>query len=213
MAAFTFPIPEWARTTLLSFKLPVVNRIPWTVTSALSVSCWPSVSISKVIALSTAMTRVVGAGRGVLPTWATLAAESSRKRKEKTQSDLRIGLIVAPYFLAPLCVSSPERSPASMIPLPKCPVLWHNSRHEHFYPLSPSQGNRRRANESAGLILRARAIRQRVRANAIRRSSLQRSFDQRLGQIPQRTVHRWRGGRHNRFPRNAHDRGARAHTR
>jgi hypothetical protein len=47
------------------------------------------------------MTRVVGAGRGVLPTWATLAADSSRRRKEKTQSDLRIGLIVASYFLAP----------------------------------------------------------------------------------------------------------------
>ena len=47
------------------------------------------------------MMRVVGAGRGVLPTWATLAAESSRRRKERTQSDLRIGLIVAPYFLAP----------------------------------------------------------------------------------------------------------------
>jgi len=100
MAAFTFPIPEWASTTLLSFKLPVVNRIPWTVISVLSVSCSPSVLISKVIALSTAMTRVVEAGRGMLPTWATLAAESSRRRKEKTQSDLRIGLIVAPYFLA-----------------------------------------------------------------------------------------------------------------
>jgi hypothetical protein len=42
----------------------------------------------------------VGAGRGVLPTWATLAAEISSRRKEKTQSDLRIGLIVASYFLA-----------------------------------------------------------------------------------------------------------------
>jgi hypothetical protein len=47
------------------------------------------------------MTRVLGAGRGVMPTWATLAIESSRRRKEKTQSDLRIGLIVASYFLAP----------------------------------------------------------------------------------------------------------------
>ena len=47
------------------------------------------------------MTRVVGAGRGVLPTWATLTAENSSRMKEKTQSDLRIGLIVAPYFLAP----------------------------------------------------------------------------------------------------------------
>jgi hypothetical protein len=46
------------------------------------------------------MTRVVGAGRGVSPTWATLAAESSSRIKEKTQSDLSIGLIVAPYFLA-----------------------------------------------------------------------------------------------------------------
>jgi len=48
------------------------------------------------------MIRVVGAGRGVLPTWATLAAESNRRRKEKTQSDLSIGLIVASYFLAPV---------------------------------------------------------------------------------------------------------------
>src|SRR4029077_1146697 len=101
VAAFTFPIPEWASTTLLSFKLPVVNRIPWTVISFLSVSSWPSVSIYTVIALRTAVTRVAGAGRGVLPTWATLAAGSSRTRKERTQSDLRIGLIVVPYFLAP----------------------------------------------------------------------------------------------------------------
>src|SRR5213076_2491362 len=101
IAAFTFPIPEWVSTTLLSFKLPVVNRIPWTVISVLSVSSWPSVLISKVIALRMPMTRVVGAGRGVLPTWATLAAESSSRTKEKTQSDLSIGLIVAPYLLAP----------------------------------------------------------------------------------------------------------------
>jgi len=47
------------------------------------------------------MTRVVGAGRAVLPTWARLAAEISSRMKEKTQSDLSIGLIVAPYFLAP----------------------------------------------------------------------------------------------------------------
>ena len=33
MAAFTFPIPEWASTTLLPFKLPVVNQIAWTVIS------------------------------------------------------------------------------------------------------------------------------------------------------------------------------------
>ena len=46
------------------------------------------------------MTRVVGAGRGVLPTWATLAAESSSRRKEKTQSDLSIGLIVGPCYAA-----------------------------------------------------------------------------------------------------------------
>jgi hypothetical protein len=38
MAAFTFPIPEWVSTTLLSFKLPVVNRIPWMVIFVLSVS-------------------------------------------------------------------------------------------------------------------------------------------------------------------------------
>src|SRR4029077_17322796 len=109
MAAFTFPIPEWARTTLLSFKLPVVNWIPWTVISVLSVSCWLSVSISRVIALSTAMTLVVGVDRGVLPTWATLAAESSRRSKEKTQSDLRLGLMVASYFLAPLRVCNQDR--------------------------------------------------------------------------------------------------------
>jgi hypothetical protein len=48
------------------------------------------------------MTRVLGAGRWVLPTCATLTAESSSTMKEKTQSDLRIGLIVAPYFLAPV---------------------------------------------------------------------------------------------------------------
>jgi hypothetical protein len=47
------------------------------------------------------MTRVLGAGRGLLPTWATLTAESSSRMKEKTQSDLRIGLMVASYFLAP----------------------------------------------------------------------------------------------------------------
>src|SRR5437773_1481828 len=47
------------------------------------------------------ITRVVGAGRAVLYTWATLVAKSSKRRKEKTQSDLRIGLIVASYFLAP----------------------------------------------------------------------------------------------------------------
>jgi hypothetical protein len=46
------------------------------------------------------MTRVVGAGRLVLANCATLAAESNRRMKEKTQSDLSIGLIVAPYFLA-----------------------------------------------------------------------------------------------------------------
>jgi hypothetical protein len=49
------------------------------------------------------MTLVVGVDRGVLPTWATLAAESSsRRRKEKTQRDLRLGLMVASYFLARL---------------------------------------------------------------------------------------------------------------
>jgi hypothetical protein len=48
------------------------------------------------------MTRVAGADRGVLLTWATLTAESSSRMKEKTQSDLRIGLIVGPYFLAPV---------------------------------------------------------------------------------------------------------------
>src|SRR5436189_5337319 len=100
MAAFTFPIPEWVSTTLLSFKLPVVNRIPWTVISVLSVSSCPSVSISSVIALRMPMTRVVGAGRAVLPTWATLAAEISSRTKEKTQSDLSIGLIVAPFCAA-----------------------------------------------------------------------------------------------------------------
>src|SRR4029077_7755728 len=105
MAAFTFPIPEWASTTFLSFKLPVVNRIPWTVISVLSVSSRASVSISRVIALRTAMTRVVGAGRGVLPTWATLAAESSRRRKEKTKRDLRIALIVGP------CCAAARRRP------------------------------------------------------------------------------------------------------
>jgi len=52
------------------------------------------------------MMRVVGAGRGVLPTWATLAAESSSRMKEKTQSDLSIGLIVAPYFLALIVATS-----------------------------------------------------------------------------------------------------------
>jgi hypothetical protein len=46
------------------------------------------------------MTRVVGAGREVLPTWATLAAEINSRRMKKTQSDLSIGLIVASYFLA-----------------------------------------------------------------------------------------------------------------
>src|SRR6266496_3896721 len=94
IAAFTFPIPEWVSTTFLSFKLPVVNRIPWTVISVLSVSSWESVSISSVIALRMPMTRLVGTGRAVLPTWATLAAENSSRSKEKTQSDLRIGLIV-----------------------------------------------------------------------------------------------------------------------
>src|SRR4029077_16817467 len=73
------------------------NRIPLTVISVLSVSSWPSVSISSVIALRIPMTRVMGAGRGVLPTWATLTDESNTRNKEKTQSDLRIGLIVAPY--------------------------------------------------------------------------------------------------------------------
>ncbi len=48
------------------------------------------------------MTRVVGAGRGVLPTWATLAAESSSRRRERTQSDLRIGLIVIGLSVLPL---------------------------------------------------------------------------------------------------------------
>ena len=52
------------------------------------------------------MTRVVGAGGGVLPTWATLAAESSRRRTEKTQSDLRIGLMVAPLFPSAFCASA-----------------------------------------------------------------------------------------------------------
>ena len=47
---------EWVSTTFLSFKLPVVNRIPWTVISVLSVSSWPSVSISSVIALRMPMT-------------------------------------------------------------------------------------------------------------------------------------------------------------
>src|SRR5437016_2338411 len=100
MAAFTFPIPEWVSTTFLSFKLPVVNRIPWTVISVLSVSSYPSVSISRVIALRMPMTRAVGAGRGVSPTWATLTAESSSRMKEKTQSDLSIVLIVAPFCAA-----------------------------------------------------------------------------------------------------------------
>src|SRR5947207_10986185 len=52
------------------------------------------------------MTSVGGAGRKVLPTWATLAAESSSRMKEKTQSDLSIGLIVAPYFLALIVATS-----------------------------------------------------------------------------------------------------------
>ena len=86
MAAFTFPIPEWVSTTLPSFKVPVVNRIPWTVISVLSVSSWPSVSISSVIALRMPMMRVVGAGREVvhrpgrrlLP---RVAAGGRRKRK------------------------------------------------------------------------------------------------------------------------------------
>jgi hypothetical protein len=42
------------------------------------------------------MMRVVGACRGVLPTWATLAAEIPSKMKEKTESDLRSGVIVGP---------------------------------------------------------------------------------------------------------------------
>ena len=41
-----------------------------------------------------------------------------------------------------------------------------------------------------------------------RRSSFPRSFDQRLGQIPQRAAPRGRGGGHNRFHWNAYDRGA-----
>ena len=68
MAAFTFPIPEWVSTTFLSFNVPVVNRIPWTVISVLSVSSWPSAAISRVIALRMPMMRAVEAGRGVLPT-------------------------------------------------------------------------------------------------------------------------------------------------
>src|SRR5882724_7965152 len=85
MAAFTFPIPEWASTTLLSFKLPVVNRIPWTVISVLSVSCSPSVLISKVIALSTAMTAWWKLAEGCYPPGRRLlprvAGGGRRKRK------------------------------------------------------------------------------------------------------------------------------------
>ena len=83
-----FPHPRMGQHNPSVFQAPVVNRIPWTVISVLSVSCWPSVSISRVIALRMPMMRVVGAGLGVLPTWAMLAAERSRRRKEKMQSDL-----------------------------------------------------------------------------------------------------------------------------
>jgi hypothetical protein len=62
-------------------------------------------------------------------------------------------------------------------------------------------------------ICRPRAIPPHVYANAIRRSSLPRSFDQRLGQIPERAAHRRRGRGNNRLRRNAHDRGARARIR
>ena len=50
----------------------------------------------------------------------------------------------------------------------------------------------------------ARAVRPICRPR--RRSSFPRSFDQRLGQIPQRAAPRGRGGGHNRFQRNSYDR-------
>jgi len=99
------------------------------------------------------------------------------------------------------------------IALPRCRIIRHNSRHATFYSLSSSQGHRTPANESAKPISRSRAIQPHVHSNASRHSSLPRSFDQRLGQISELAAHRRRGGGHNRFHRNAHDRGARAHTR
>src|SRR5262245_14302101 len=99
------------------------------------------------------------------------------------------------------------------IRLPKCRIIRHNSCHAALYPLFFSRGHRTPANESTRPICRPWTLQLHVHANAIRCSSLPRSFDQRLGQIPERAAHRRRGGGHNRFHRNAHDRGARAHTR
>jgi hypothetical protein len=67
------------------------------------------------------MMGAVGAGRGVLPTWATLAAESSSRTKEKTQSDLSIGLIVGP------CCAAARRRPWRTL-------FWRRGRDQFLKP-------------------------------------------------------------------------------
>ncbi len=64
------------------------------------------------------------------------------------------------------------------------------SRNAHVHSKDRTRGPRKRIGQT---ICCPRAIQSHVHANAIRRSSLPRSFDQRLGQIPERAAHRRRG--------------------
>src|SRR5881398_290027 len=59
------------------------------------------------------------------------------------------------------------------------------SRNAHVHSKDRTRGPRKRIGQT---ICRPRAIQQHVHANAIRRSSLPRSFDQRLGQIPEQLL-------------------------
>src|SRR6266487_961346 len=108
---------------------------------------------------------------------------------------------IAPHFLLSLRTEKDKLSTRPNL---------EESRNAHVHSKDRTRGPRKRIGQT---ICRLRVIPPHVHATAIRRSSLPRSFDQRLGQIPERAAHRRRGGGHNRFHRNAHARGARAHTR
>src|SRR6266487_1425013 len=110
-------------------------------------------------------------------------------------------LAIAPHFLLSLRTEKDKLSTRPNL---------EESRNAHVHSKDRTRGPRKRIGQT---ICRPKASHPHVHANAIRRSSVPRSFDQRLGQIPERAAHRRRGGGHNRFHRNAHDRGARAHTR
>ena len=118
-----------------------------------------------------------------------------------------------PLTVVAMRVCNPDRSPASMIPLPKCPCFGTILVMNTFNLFPPHKETERpQTNRPDSSFVPGPSDRAFVptQSGAVlsRGVSIKGSV-----KFLQRAVHRWRGGGHNRFPRNAHDRGARAHTR